>query len=291
MITRRRLLTTTALATCSAAVPRSLFAAVDFEAEIRRIETASGGRLGVAMLDTATGARHGYRAGERFPMCSVSKMLAVAALLDRADHGQSQLATRISFGKVDLAGYSPVTGPKVGTAGLTLEELAEAAISLSDNTAMNLILREIGGPPAWTAYARSLGDPSSRLDRNEPTLNECAPGDPRDTTLPEAMLADLQKVVLGNALSAASRDRLTRWLVQCRTGDQKIRAGVPAGWRVGDKTGNSGRDTSNDIAIVWPTGRQPWLLTVFLTGAKVNDAQQAAVSADVARVCVALLQS
>jgi len=154
---------------------------------------------------------------------------------------------------------------------------------------MNLLLEEIGGPNAWTAFGRSLGDTVSRLDRNEPTLNECRPGDPRDTTTPEAMLADMQKVVLGGVLSARSRDLLTGWMIACKTGDQKIRAGVPAAWRIGDKTGNSGQGTSNDIAVIWPTGAQPWLLTVYLNDAKVSDPQQSAVSANVARVCVALL--
>ncbi|SEG34081.1 beta-lactamase class A [Bryocella elongata] len=289
MLTRRRLLASTALATCSAALPSRIFAAVDFESEMKTLEGASGGRLGVAMYQPSTGARHGYRAAERFPMCSTSKLLAVAAMLHVIDREQDHLDRPIIFSKRDIAGYSPATSSKLGPPGMTLRELCEAAITLSDNTAMNLLLEELGGPNAWTAYARTLGDTVSRLDRNEPTLNECRPGDPRDTTTPEAMLADTQKLILGGALSAHSRDLLTGWMIDCKTGDQKIRAGIPAAWRVGDKTGNSGQGTSNDIAIIWPTGQQPWLLTVYLNDAKVSDAQQSAVSANVARVCVALL--
>jgi beta-lactamase class A len=289
MLTRRRLLASTALATCSAALPTRLFAAVDFENEMRQLEANSGGRLGVAMLNTATGARLGYRSGERFPMCSTSKLLAVAAVLQTIDRQQDHFDRVLIFNQRDLAGYSPVTSTKTGRPGMTIKELCEAAIVMSDNTAMNLLLEEIGGPPAWTAYARSLGDTITRLDRNEPSLNECRPSDPRDTTTPEAMLADMQKIVLGGALSASSRELITQWMVNCKTGDPKIRAGVPVSWRVGDKTGNSGQGTSNDIAVIWPAGKQPWLLTVYLNDAKVNDAQQAAVSANVARVCVTLL--
>ena len=168
--------------------------------ELQRIERESGGRLGVAVLDTGSGARAGLHADDRFPMCSTFKFLAAAAVLKRVDEGKEKLDRRITYTKGDLVEYSPVTKEHVAD-GMTMSDICEAAMILSDNTAGNLILASLGGPQGITQFARSLGDTMTRLDRIETALNEAIPGDPRDTTTPNAMLGNLQQLVLGDVLS------------------------------------------------------------------------------------------
>jgi beta-lactamase class A len=251
--------------------------------ELTRLEADSGGRLGVAALDTLTGAMAGRRADEPFPMCSTFKVLAVAAILRRVDTREEKLERRIGFTKADLVSYSPVTERHLGGDGMSLAELCEAAVTRSDNTAANLLVASIGGPPQVTAFARTLGDPVTRLDRVEPELNEGEPGNPRDTTTPNAMVSNLQKLVLGDALSSASRDQLTAWMIGNKTGDARLRAGLPAGWRVGDKTGSGSHGTANDVAVIWPAQRAPVIVAVYLTGASGSNDQQNATIAAVAR--------
>jgi len=250
------------------------------EEKLVKIEQASGGRLGVAVLDTANGARAGHRADEKFPMCSTFKLLAAAAVLKRADEGKEDLARVVPLPKKDFLGHSPATEKHAGS-GMTVKDLCAAAVMQSDNTAANLLLASLGGPSGVTAFARSLGDEMTRLDRIEMDLNEALPGDPRDTTTPENMLADLQKLVLGGALSASSRTQLTEWLIQCETGDARLRAGLPKGWKVGDKTGTGPRGTSNDVAIAWPPGRGAVLISVYLTGSTADDDHRNATIASV----------
>jgi beta-lactamase class A len=259
-----------------------------FPADLARIEAASGGRLGVAVLDSATGAQVGHRAGERFPLCSTFKLLAAAAVLSRVDAGDERLDRRIRFEARDLVTYSPVTQHRVGE-GMTLEEICAAAITMSDNTAGNLLLAAIGGPPGLTRYARSLGDEVTRLDRIEPELNEAAPDDPRDTTAPAAMASDLARLLLGNVLSAESSRRLLAWLLASKTGDARLRAGVPNDWQVGDKTGSGERGTANDVGIIRPPGRAPLLVAVYLTQSPQSADQRNAVIASVGRLIAAAL--
>jgi beta-lactamase class A len=249
--------------------------------ELARIGEKSGGRLGVSVLDTRDGSVAGHRADERFAMCSTFKALAAAAVLARVDAGKEHLDHRIRYEAKHLVTYSPVTEKNVAT-GMTLGELCEAAITLSDNTAGNLLLANIGGPEGFTAYMRSLGDQVTRLDRIETELNEAAPGDPRDTTTPAAMTANLRKLVLGEALSSKSRERLKAWLIANKTGDTRIRAGVPSGWIVGDKTGTGGRGTNNDVGIIWPPGRPPVILSVYLTETSASFEARNAIIAEVA---------
>jgi beta-lactamase class A len=253
------------------------------------IETRSGGRLGVAILDTATGTRAGHRADERFPMCSTFKLLAAGAILARVDAGRDQLDRRIRFTAADLMAYSPITKPQADGAGMTLAELCAAAIDYSDNTAANLLLAALGGPAALTAYARTLGDPVTRLDRNEPDLNQAIPGDPRDTTTPAAMLADVQRLALGDFLSPASREKLIRWLLGNTTGDKRLRAGLPAGWRVADKTGTGDYGSTNDIGLIWPPDRAPILVTAYLTGTDAPPDRRDATLAAVGRAVAVML--
>jgi beta-lactamase class A len=254
--------------------------------EFARIEAESGGRLGVAVLDTPDGRQTGHRADERFAMCSTFKLLAGAAVLARHDAGKEQLDRRIRYVAKDLVTYSPVTEKHVAT-GMTLAELCDAAITLSDNTAGNLLLAALGGPEGLTAFTRTLGDGVTRLDRIEPALNEAVPDDPRDTTTPAAMAANIRALVLGDALSGPSREQLKRWLIASRTGDTALRAGVPAGWTVGDKTGSGERSTRNDVGVIWPPGREPVVVSVYLTEAKVPVEQRNGAIAAVAKAVAA----
>jgi beta-lactamase class A len=259
------------------------------EAQLAAIETRVAGRLGVSILDTDSGFAASHRENERFPMCSTFKALAAAAVLERVDQQRDDLSRRIVFSREDLVPYSPETGKHTGGKGMTLSELCEAAVTLSDNTAGNLLLASIGGPAGLTAFARRLGDTVTRLDRNEPTLNEALPGDPRDTTSPAAMRATLRTLSLGNRLSPSSRDRWLAWLEANQTGGERIRAGLPKGWRVGDKTGTGERGTANDIAIVWPPGRGPIIVTAYLTATTAVAAQRNAALAEVGRLAASIV--
>ena len=243
-----------------------------FRAGLAALEAQHGGRLGVAMLDGATGRLLAYRGGERFPLCSTFKALAAARVLARVDRGEESLDRRLRFAKDDLVTYSPATAPQAGDAGMTMDAICEAAVTLSDNTAGNLMLDSFGGPAGLTAWLREVGDGVTRLDRRETELNEAAPGDPRDTTTPAAMAGLLRSLLLGEALAPASRARLTEWMVGCRTGDARLRAGLPAGWRVGDKTGSGGHNATNDVAILWPPGRAPVLVAAYYVGSQAADA-------------------
>lgn len=249
---------------------------------IAEIEKASGGRLGVAALDTATGRQFGHRADERFPMCSTFKMLLVSAVLKRVDEGSERLDRVVHYTRGDLLEYAPTTRQHVAT-GMTVAALCEAAITLSDNTAANLLLQAIGGPGGVTAFARMISDGVTRLDRNEPTLNTAIPGDPRDTSTQMWMVRDLRQIALGKVLAPGSRERLLGWMLACKTGDQRLRAGLPAGWKIADKTGSGERGMANDLAIVWPHHRAPVLIAVYLTGATVDQAHQDAAIAAVGK--------
>jgi beta-lactamase class A len=257
------------------------------EAAVKRIaeiEARVGGRLGVAAIETGSGRRLEHRANERFPMCSTFKILAVAAVLHRVDKKQDQLTRVIPYTVADLLEYAPVTTEHVKEGGMTLAALCAAALNYSDNTAGNLLLKTIGGPAGLTRYARSLGDRQTRLDRLEPYLNSAVPGDERDTTTPAAMLGNLRVLLLGDALSPASRDQLEAWLAGNKTGDEMIRAGLPNDWRVGDKTGRGSEGATNDIAIIRPPGKAPLLLAIYSVGSTVSQKVRHAAVADVARI-------
>jgi beta-lactamase class A len=229
------------------------------------IEHRAAARLGVFVIDTGTGQTFEHRAGERFPMCSTFKLLAAAAALKRVDDGAERLDRMIAYGAGDLLEYAPVTKAHVAAGGMTLTDLCAAAIDWSDNTAANLVLAAIGGPAGFTQFARSLGDSVTRLDRNEPGLNEATPGDDRDTTSPRAMADDMRRVLLGDVPSEASRRQLEAWLIDDKVGDKRLRAGLPPGWRIGDKTGSGDHGTANTIAIIRPPERAPIIVTVYLT--------------------------
>lgn len=253
------------------------------EARIAALEQQHGGRLGAMATDTETGASIGYRPHERFPLCSTFKFLAAAAILRRVDAGSERLDRRIAYAASDLVTYSPVTQDHVGE-GMPLGAICAAAVEWSDNTAGNLMLGTIGGPEGLTQYVRSLGDPVTRLDRTEPTLNTAIPGDERDTTSPQAMIANLKRILLGEELSAASRKQLEAWLIDDRVSAKRIRAGLPPAWRAGDKTGSGDNGTANTIAILWPPAGAPILAAVYYTGSSASADVRNGVHAEIGRI-------
>jgi beta-lactamase class A len=253
---------------------------------VAAIEAAAGGRLGVAIVDAAGDLRLAHRADERFPMCSTFKVLAAAAALKRVDAGADRLDRMIAYGPADLLEYAPVAKARVGAGAMSLADICAAAIQWSDNTAANLILKTISGPPAVTAFARALGDSVTRLDRDEPTLNTAIPGDPRDTTSPAAMAADLRALILGDALSPASRHQLEAWMAGDKVGDKRLRAGLPADWGIADKTGSGDHGAANAIAILRPPSRPPLFVAVYFTESDRSPDERNAVHRDVARVIV-----
>jgi beta-lactamase class A len=290
-LNRRSLLKSALLGASAFAIRPALALAArtdDAAARLAALERRHGGRLGVAILDTGNGRRVAQHGDERFRMCSTFKLVLAAAVLARVDRGMERLDRRIVFGKDVLLSYAPVTTHRVGAPGMSVEELCRAAVTVSDNTAANVLLASLGGPPAVTAFARSLGDKVTRLDRNEPGLNTGGPGDMRDTTTPNAMLDTLHKLLLGNVLSKPSRGLLLDWLRGCTTGMDALRAGVPSGWVVGDKTGNNGQDQVNDIGIFWPPQRPPILVTAYCIASATDDAGRHAALAGVGRIAASL---
>lgn len=269
--------------------PQPAHAAVD---RIAAIGARLGGRLGVYAFDTGGGFEVAHRAAERFAMCSTFKAPLVARVLAGVDRGELSLDQRVPLLEADLLGYAPVARARVAEGALSLVELCAAAIEVSDNTAANLLLDRVGGPAGFTAFVRSLGDSATRLDRNEPTLNTNLPGDPRDTTTPAAM-AHTFGILLTDprVLSAASRTRFIDWLIACKTGNDRLRAGLPAGARVGDKTGTSDNGACNDVAVVWLPSRAPIVIACYVDAPRATDADRNAAHADVARAVMSGLGS
>ena len=292
MIQRRHFGITTAfsLAHMLAVFPTNTWGKADdgsLHDQIATLEAAARCRLGVYIIDTATGREYGHRPDERFMMLSSFKLLASALVLARAEQGQESLQRRIRYTHEDLVTWSPVTEKHVGGEGLTLAQLCEATITTSDNTAANLILASYGGPAAVTAFARQLGDTVTRLDRTEPELNRPSGAAPLDTTTPRAMTRTLQTLLIGNALAASSRHTLLQWLKANTTGGKRLRAGVPADWSIGEKTGTN-RTDANDIGIAWPPGRAPLLVSAYLAESTAPAAARDAALAGVGRLMATL---
>lgn len=239
--------------------------------ELTALEKSSGGRLGVALINTENNTLTVYRADERFAMCSTSKVMAVSALLKKSESDKDILGERITLHESELVTWSPITEKNL-TTGMTLDALSAATLQQSDNTAMNIILNYLGGPSVVTAFARSIGDEKFRQDRSEPELNTAIPGDERDTSTPLAMALSLQKLTLGDALAVPQRQQLLEWLKGNTTGAASIKAGLPENWIVGDKTGSGDYGTTNDIAVIWPPGKSPLILVTFFTQ-PLQDAQ------------------
>ncbi|MDR9758104.1 class A beta-lactamase [Rhizobium redzepovicii] len=261
----------------------------NIQKRLAALEKRTGGRLGVSVLDTDTSISFNYRGSEAFPMCSTFKALAAGFVLARADKGEESLDRRVTYGKDKLVDYSPLSEKHAGADGMTIAELCEAAVTVSDNTAGNLLLESFGGPAGLTDWLRSIGDGTTRLDRTEPTLNEGRKDDPRDTTTPDAMLDTLGNLTLGSVLSESSADRLIAWLVASTTGGERLRAGLPAEWKVGDKTGTGPNGSLGDIAVIWPPDRGPIVAAVYIAEASVPVKELNPVFAEVGRMIVEMV--
>lgn len=270
-------------ATAAAAAATAAWLDAEMVEALAALERDAGGRLGVCAIDTASGRRAEHRVNERFPFCSTFKAMLSAAVLAQSVDRPALLQQRVTYAKADLVNYSPVTEKHVD-AGMTVAALCEAAIQYSDNSAANLLMKLIGGPSAVTAYARSIGDDVFRLDRWETELNTALPGDLRDTTTPAAMAASMRVLMVGEALPAAQRAQLVTWMRGNKVGDKRIRAGVPAGWKVGDKTGTGDYGTTNDAGVIWPTSGAPIVLVVYYTQARADAKSKDDVIAGVARI-------
>lgn len=251
--------------------------------QLADLEKSSGGRLGVALIDTADNSQILYRANERFAMCSTSKVMAVSALLKQSETHKDILNQRVDIKKSDLVNYNPITEKHVGS-GMTLAELSAAALQYSDNTAMNKVLAYLGGPAKITQFARVIGDTTFRLDRPEPQLNTAIPGDNRDTTSPLAMAKSLRNLTLVNALNKFQREQLIAWMKGNTTGNASIRAGLPAAWVTGDKTGSGDYGTTNDIAVIWPQNHAPLILVTYFTQPKQDATSRKDVLAAAAKI-------
>jgi beta-lactamase class A len=246
------------------------------------IERGVHGRLGVALLDTAIGTLEGHRLDERFALCSTFKFIAAALTLARVDAGQERLDRAVAIRRADLLEYAPIAEKHVGQA-MSVAQLCEAAVTVSDNTAANLLLAGAGGPAGVTAFARRIGDSVTRLDRTEPELNEGTPGDPRDTSTPRAMATTLQTLLLGNALSDRSRAQLVAWMTATSTGAHRLRAGLPGDWRLAHKTGTGRLGITNDVGVIWPPRRAPLVVVTYLAECKSPESAREGALAEVAR--------
>lgn len=289
MIDRRQFVRLTAMLAAAPALARPP-TPLDLKAAVVAAEKRTGGRIGLTVHDTATGRRFAWRGDARFPMASTFKALLAAAILERIDAGKDRLDRAVAVAKADMVGNSPLSAKHVGGTA-TVGELAEAMVIYSDNTATNLLLPAVGGPAGFTAFLRRIGDPVTRLDRNEPAMSTATPGDPRDTTSPNAIAASFERVLLGNLLTPASRQQLTSWLVANTTGDTRLRAGLPSDWKIGDKTGTGDHGTVNDIAIVWPSRTLPGpvFIASFVNGGTAPADLLYRAHADLARAVAAAL--
>ncbi|WP_194926285.1 class A beta-lactamase [Catenulispora pinisilvae] len=240
-------------------------------------------QLGLYALDTGSGRTVAFQADQRFASCSTIKALAAAELLHRET--DAQLNQTITYSAADLVDYSPVTSQHVA-GGMSLTAVMTAAVEVSDNAALNLMLNQLGGPPALQSALRGLNDPTTNADRTEPTVNSAVPGDVRDTSTPRALAEDLRAYALGDVLTPQRRAMLTGWLTANTTGGPYIRAAVPPGWTVGDKTGNGDYGTRNDIAVLWPPHRAPIVIAVLSNRGAKDASSGDALIADATRVAL-----
>lgn len=253
----------------------------------RAAETELKARVGVAIIDSASNRTWLYHADERFAMASTSKAVTCAALLAK---GEEVLRKQVLIRESDILDYAPVTKSMVGRS-IEASDLCAIALRTSDNTAINKVLDVLGGPQSVTGFVRSIGDETTRLDRNEPSLNEARPNDPRDTTTPRSMAATLSKLLLGSALNERARNQLTNWLVSNEVGGPLLRAGIPADWRIADRTGAGGFGTRGAIAVMWPSNRAPIVAAVYLTETEASMEKRNAAIAAIAKAVATIVTS
>ena len=254
--------------------------------QVANLETASGGRLGIAAINLGNNERIQYHANESFPMGCTSKVIGVAAILKQSMRNRQLLHERIHYTKNDLTNWTPITAKHVQD-GMTVAELCAAAISYSDNTAMNLLTQKLGGPKGLNTFARSIHDEHFKLDHWWPDEALASPASRQDETTPAAMEESLRKIVFGNVLGKSQQDRLIAWLKRNTTGDARIRAGVPKGWIVGDKTGTGFYyGTTNDIAVIWPPKCAPIIVTIYYSSNKKDAPKRDDVLASATRMLI-----
>ena len=257
------------------------------EPRLAAVEARIGGRLGVGVLDTGDDAILGYRADERFPMSVTCNVLTVASVLKRVDDGEEQPYRLVPLKASDLVqGSAPVTTAHLAAGGMTVLDLCAAAIQCSDETAANLLLRSVGGPPGVTRYVRSLGDTVTRLDRAGPGFDERAPVDGRGTTSPEAMVRDLRRILLSRGLSPPQRLYIWGWMLDAKLGGKRLRAGFPSTWQIGDQTGSGGHST---VAFLLPPRRSPLLAAIYMAETRAPAAVRDAAHAEIGRIIVGTL--
>ena len=284
-----------ALTIAGCAGPRQVLPSVSANAALAALEVRVGGRLGACVLDTASGRMTGHHYGELFGMCSTFKLALAGAVLHLADKGRLNPSAALRYTEADMVPHAPVTGPNLTKGAMRIIELAEATQKTSDNVAANLLIRHMGGPAAVTALLRSWGDDVTRLDRYETEMNNVPPGEERDTTTPRAFAQTMARLLTTDRiLSPASRALLIQWMVDTTTGGKRIRAGLPASWGSGDKTGSANspnyNNKTNDVAIFWPPARMPVIVTAYYESdgkyLQTRDQDQA-VLADVGRIAAA----
>ncbi|HEX8667895.1 MAG TPA: class A beta-lactamase [Allosphingosinicella sp.] len=287
MIDRRTFLaaSSAAIVGCSAPPPQAVPEEnTDPRFEVIRATLGSGGRLGVAAIDTGSAAVIGIDAHSRYAMASTFKLPLAAAVLAQADRGVLRLGDELKFDPGKPLDNSPVTQQNLSRGRLSIEALCAAIVQQSDNSAANLLLRRIGGPEALTAQLRAWGDAETRIDREEMALNSNLSGDPRDTTTPAAMAGVVRRMVLGEVLSPAARERLVRWLRTSVPGPDRLPAGLPEGWRVGHKTGTGANGALNDVAVAWRPRGAPIVIACYQSGGTAERKVRAAAHASVARL-------
>lgn len=259
--------------------------AVVVDDELSALEAAYDARVGVYALDTGSGDRVAYRADERFAYASSIKAVLAAAILREVD----DLDRVISYGADALVANSPETEANLAT-GMSIRDLAEAAVRVSDNAATNLLLAELGGPAAFGELLAALGDTTTEPARTEPALNEATPGDTRDTSTPRALAETLRAYALGDTLPDDRRALLINWMSGNATGDTLIRAGAPSDAVVADKSGAGGYGTRNDIAVVWPAEGDPIVIAVLSSRAEKGAERDDQLVADAAAVALDALE-
>ena len=256
---------------------------------VSRIENALGNRTGVFVLDTRTGRLFGYRADERFATASAFKILLAGMVLRKVESGALSLDKTVPVKGVEIQSHSPLVGKLDEDADVSIAALCQAAVELSDNTATNLLMAELGGPAGLTKEFRAVGDAVTRIDRWEVELNTNLPGDERDTSSPAAMATTLANLLTGDLLQPAHRDMLIGWLRESRTGHQRLRAGLPAAWQPGDKTGSGQNGAINNVAVVWPDATQPVIIAVLMDGGTADFATHNQAHADIGAAVAAWL--
>jgi beta-lactamase class A len=290
MVTRRTVITATLGTALAVAISRGAFGAESAAHALRRIRERIGGRLGVDVLDSQSGRRFGIDEDSRYAMASTFKLPLAAALLWQVDRGAFGIDRPLKIERSDLLPTSPAVEAKLaaGASSMSVRELCAAIITQSDNAAANVLLAGIGGPPALARFFRnSVGDKVTSFDRTEPELNSNAPGDSRDTTTPRAMVDSMLRLFTTDVLSLPSRALLIEWLTQSRTGLDRVRAGIPRDWQVGDKTGTGANNAVNDLVVAYPPGRRPIFIAVYTSGSSRTIAELTAAHAEIGRLVAA----